>query len=569
MQSIYLKYFLSLLLINGVAKNFFSQEVPKSRIDSIFHQFSNETPGISVSLIEKNKNVLRKSYGSAQLEYGIPVNSNTVFHIASDSKRFTALAILILEEQGKLRLSDSIQTYLKGFPSFSHKISIKDLLQHTSGLRDQWQLLGMAGWRMEDIVTQEQIIKVLNKQRELNFIPNSEFVYCNSGYTLLAVIVEVVSGQTFEDFTRKNIFEPLGMLNTHFHTNHRQIVENRAYSYSSLEDKTFQKDILNFANAGATGLFTTLEDMEKWLMNVLSNNPKVGSTTIFKKMQKQLILKDGAEMIYGIGEMVFNIGGKKLIGHGGNDAGFNSFVGYYPDYKLGVVALCNWKNISSGNLVIQVASEYLKGKSSPKNGQNQTSFDEVSARERNFIKPKKEALESQVGIYETVWGHVYVKQKDGELFFKNVGDDEEFLLYKAESKDRYYNEDMKFELSFIEEQKNIFKRLKVVGPNNTNFSAQRIHLADYSIEDLKEFEGNYYSEELQTIYSIVLENDALVAKHFRHSDIPLSVKSKDRFTGNKWFFDSLEFTRDENDRINGVLISGSRGRAKDVRFNKK
>ncbi len=565
MKSINFLCILSFFLVIFISKNSYGQEIPQNRIDSIFSQFSDKTPGISISLVDKNKSVLRRSFGNAQLEYDVPVNSKTVFHIASDSKRFTALAILMLEAQGKLNLSDNIRDYLTEFPGFEYKITIEYLLQHTSGLRDQWQLLGMAGWRMEDIVTQEQILKVLYKQKELNFSPKSEFVYCNSGYTLLAEIVKIVSGQSFEDFTKENIFEPLEMFNTHFHTNHNHIVKNRAYSYSKVNDSTFQKDILNFANAGATGLFTTVEDLEKWLINVMSENPKVGSPDIFKKMQKQLVLNSGEEMIYGMGEMVFNIGGRKLIGHGGNDAGFNSFVGYYPEYNVGIIALCNWREVASGNLVIELVSEYLKDKTLSKKNDTPKRIEKIK---RKFIKPSKHQLEQQVGIYETPWGNVYVKDMNGELYFKNVGDDSKFMLFNAEKRESYYNKEEKLVLVFLEERKGVFNKLKVTGPNNTNFSARRIYLSNYSKEDLIEFTGIFTSKELNTTYKIILQGDSLIAKHSRHSDIPLANKSKDRFTGNKWFFDILEFTRNEENEINGVLISGGRGRAKNVRFNK-
>ncbi|WP_298896430.1 serine hydrolase domain-containing protein [uncultured Psychroserpens sp.] len=561
--------FLVFFLITNLSNEVYCQEIFQNKIDSIFKVFSDKTPGISISLVDNNESVLRQSYGNAQLEYEIPVNSKTVFHIASDSKRFTALAILLLESEGKLSLSDSIQTYLSDFPSFKHKITIENLLQHTSGLRDQWQLLGMAGWRMEDIVTQEQIIKVLYKQQELNFVPKSEFVYSNSGYTLLAEIVKVVTGKSFENYTNEHIFEPLGMTNTHFHTNHKRIVKNRAYSYSKANDSTFQKEILNFANAGATGLFTTVEDLEKWLFNVMSDNPKVGSKSIFKKMQKQLVLDNGEKMIYGMGEMVFNIGGKKLIGHGGNDAGFNSFIGYYPEYNVGVIALCNWREVASGNLIIELVEDYLKDSALPKNKNSTKLIKENNKKNRKFIKPNKKHLDKQVGIYETIWGNVFVNNIGGELYFKNVGDNESFMLFKAESKHNYYNKENEFELVFSMESKGVFNKLKITGPNNTNFSAQRIYLADYSMENLKEFEGIYRSSELNTEYIIELQGDSLMAKHFRHSNIPLIVKSKDRFSGSLWYFDLIEFTRDSQNRINGLLISGGRGRAKNVRFNKK
>ena len=264
-----------------------SQNDLEVRIDSIFQEFSMKTPGVIISIVKKDSIIYSKGFGSAQLEYGIPINEKTVFHIAPDSKRFTALAILLLEEQGLLNLSDDIHQYFPELYDFEHKITIRNLLHHTSGLRDQWQLLGMAGMLMEDVITQDHILSILFKQRELNFKPGEEFTYCNSGYTLLAEIVSKVSGQSFEEFTEQHIFRPLEMRNTHFHSDHRHIVPNRAYSYNKVDNNHFEKEVLNFSNVGATSLFTTAEDLQKWLIDVMSNHPQVADKKFTLIMQKK------------------------------------------------------------------------------------------------------------------------------------------------------------------------------------------------------------------------------------------------------------------------------------------
>ncbi|MBT8218725.1 MAG: beta-lactamase family protein [Bacteroidia bacterium] len=544
------------------------QESYKQSIDSIFQEYSTNTPGIAISIVHKDDIIYSKGFGSAQLEYRIPIGERTVFHIASDSKRFTALSILLLEKEGKLSLSEPIHQYLPDLYDFGFPITIRHLLNHTSGLRDQWQLLGMAGWNIEDIVTQEHILKLVYQQKELNFKPNDAFTYCNTGYTLLAEIVEKVSGESFEEFTKTHIFQPLGMNDTHFHSNHKHIVPNRAYSYNQKEDEEFEKEILNFANMGATGLFTTARDLQKWLVNVMSDDPKVGDKNIFSTMQQNAVLNNGEETFYGMGEMSFPYNGKQIIGHGGTDAGFNSFVGYFPEYQIGIIGLSNYGNISAGNLVLQAADIYMQQKGISQNSEPVDVPSPTSTEERQFIDPDEKAMEKQVGVYETVWGNVFVKEINGDLHFKNVGDDAEFQLFNAETTTQYYNEEEQYTMVFSDLENEEYHALKITGPNNTNFSAIRIYPVFYSSDDLKEFEGAYHSDELSTTYEIVLDEDSLVAKHARHADIPLQLKSRDRFTGEQWYFDILEFIRNEEGEIVEVLISGGRGRVKDIRFKR-
>src|SRR5678809_1133524 len=203
----------------------------------------------------------------ANLEYGIPITPETIFHMASVSKQFTAFSIVLLEKQGKLKFDDDIRKYLSWFPDMGKTITIRNLLNHTSGVRDQWQLLAISGTRLDDVITQDHIIKILSKQQALNFKPGEQYSYSNSGFTMLAEIVRSVTGQSLRQFTDSAIFKPLGMVNTHFHDDYEEIVKNRSYSYYRTDSIHFAKIILSYSNAGATSLFTNLNDMSKWIMN--------------------------------------------------------------------------------------------------------------------------------------------------------------------------------------------------------------------------------------------------------------------------------------------------------------
>ena len=191
-----------------------AQNLPDSisgKIDFIFRSFTATTPGCAVAVIKNGTIIFQKGYGQANLEYSVPIVPTTIFHIASESKQYVAFCMLLLEKEGKLSIDDDIRKYLNYVPDFGHKITIRQLIHHTSGLRDQWQLLANAGWQLDDVISQEHVIKLISKQKALNFIPGDEWMYCNTGYTLMAEIVKKVSGLTLREYASKNIFQPLGM----------------------------------------------------------------------------------------------------------------------------------------------------------------------------------------------------------------------------------------------------------------------------------------------------------------------------------------------------------------------
>ena len=203
-----------------------------ARVDEVFSRFDKaDSPGCALAVIKDGQIVHKRGYGMSNFEYGIPVSPTSIFHVASISKEFTAMAIVLLARQGKLSLDDEVRKYVPEVPDFGERITIRHLIHHTSGLRDQWALLEMAGWREDDVITEGDILDLISRQKALNFKPGDEHLYSNTGYTLLAVIVQRVSGQSLRDFADANIFKPLGMTRTHFHDDHSMIVKDRTSAY--------------------------------------------------------------------------------------------------------------------------------------------------------------------------------------------------------------------------------------------------------------------------------------------------------------------------------------------------
>jgi len=261
-------------------------------IDELFDKWNkSDSPGCALVVIKEGKVIYERGYGCANLEYGIPITPSSVFYIASVSKQFTAMSVLLLVQEGKLSLDDDLRKYLAEIPDFGRVITLRHLIHHTSGLRDYEELLAMAGWRMDDVLTREHMLNIVSHQKELNFRPGDEYQYCNTGYCLLAEIVARVSGQSFREFTHANIFEPLGMTNTHFHDDHESIVRNRAYSYRPDGSKSSKNAFNNASVVGGGGMYSTVEDLAKWVGNF--DHGRVGGPEVLKQMHERGVLNNG------------------------------------------------------------------------------------------------------------------------------------------------------------------------------------------------------------------------------------------------------------------------------------
>jgi CubicO group peptidase (beta-lactamase class C family) len=243
-----------------------------TKVDELFAQWDKpDSPGCALAIIQNGKIIYKRSYGMANLEYDIPISPNSVFDIASNSKQFTAMCIVLLARQNLLTLDDELQKHIPEIPQYSHPITLRHLIYHTSGLRDYLNLMNMSGMIIENKYLTEEIIALLARQQSLNFQPGADRLYCNSGYLLLGEIVKRVSGKSLRVFAEEQIFAPLGMKNTHFHDNFKEIVKNRADSYRPKKGGGFQIDMSWDDNVGAGFLYTTVEDLSLWDRNFYEN----------------------------------------------------------------------------------------------------------------------------------------------------------------------------------------------------------------------------------------------------------------------------------------------------------
>lgn len=525
-----------------------------AKVDKLFAEVDKpDSPGAAIAVIKEGTVVYKRGYGIANLEYNVPITPSTVFHVASVSKQFTAFAVTLLANQGKLSLDDDIRKYLPEVPDFGKKITVRNLIHHTSGLRDQWELLAMGGWRLDDVITKEHILKMVRNQKELNFDPGQEHLYSNTGYTLLAVIAERVSGQPFPEFTAANIFKPLGMTNTHFHDDHQMIVKNRAYSYSSSKNG-FQLAALNYANVGATSLFTTAEDLAKWVLNF--EDKKIGAPVI-EQMQQKGILNSGKQLDYAFGLSIGPYRGLNTVGHSGGDAGYRSFVFWFPDQRFGVVVLSNLGSFNPSRIARQIADIYLADKLAP----------EAAAPKPPQIvaaKVNHAIFNDYAGRYLVdSWSMVTIMKEGDKLFGQPDGEGKAELIPLSETK--FALKDIGGEVTFERDESGKITRFKLERSGQSR-TANRSDTKAATPAQLAEFSGDYYSPELGTTYTLVVKEGQLIAQHRRHDDIRLTQFEGDRFRGSQWFFQRVQFTRDADKHVVGFRLTG--GRVRNLRFDK-
>jgi len=544
----------------GIVKTEPAAVTPDKQIDQLFTAWDNpETPGAAVAVVKEGKIIFSKGYGSANLEYSIPITPATIFHIASVSKQFTAFSVLLLAREGKLSLDDDIRKYISEVPDFGKVITLRHLAHHTSGLRDQWTLLALAGWRLDDVITKEHILKLVSRQKELNFNPGDEYMYCNTGFTLLAEVVARVSGKTFAEFTKERIFNPLKMNNTLFYDDHEKIVRNRAYSYYAT-DSGYKKSVLSYANAGATSLFTTVEDLGRWAMNF--ENPVVGDKDIINQMNTRGILNKGDTISYALGQDIGKDRGLKLISHGGADAGYRSYLGRFPDQKFSVIVFSNDAAFNPGGLALKAADIYLKEKQEVK---IEKAVPDPAVTETKTVKVNTDTLKLYCGQYELQPGIIITVSMEGNKLFGEAPGRSKIQLEPV-STSEFTIKGTDGKLTFIKEGDGKVVRLKVF-LEGQNMMASRIKDFDPASVSLKEFTGEFYSPELSTSYVFTTDSLKLVVRHQRLSDFTLTPVKPDFFAGGQWFFSQVQFVRDDQKNIKGCRVSS--GRVRNLWFEKK
>lgn len=329
------------------------------RVDKLFAQYDRpDSPGCAVGVIQDGRFIYKRGYGSANLDYGVPLTAKSVFYIASTSKQFTAASIAILADQGRISLEDDVRKYVPELPDYGQVVRIRHLVHHTSGIRDYLTLMSLAGMPYENVLTEENTIALIARQRELNFKPGEEYLYSNSGYFLLSVIVKRASGKSLGQFADEHIFKPLGMKNTHFHENRNLIVKERVTAYAAAPENSFRVEYYsNFDKVGDGGLLTSVDDLYLWDQNFYEN--KLRPRNLMEQIQIPGKFNDGRSQDYAFGLNIGEYKGLASVSHGGSFMGFRTELLRFPGQRFSVVCLCNVSIANPASLARQVADIYL------------------------------------------------------------------------------------------------------------------------------------------------------------------------------------------------------------------
>lgn len=464
-QGISMTFFVIIFFLNFIFAGIADDKT--DQIDRLFAQWNRvDSPGCSLAIIHNGKIIYKKGYGMANLEQSISISPSTVFYVGSCSKQFTAMSVALLAREKKLSMDDDIRKYIPELPDYGNLIKVHHLIHHTSGLRDYLTLLEIAGIPFGNF-HKEDVLELIARQKELNFKPGEEYLYSNSGYFLLAILVERVSGKIFRQFAEENIFQPLGMKNSLFLDDYTLIIKNRASGYFPGGPGKYRNFISTFDCVGSGGLYTTVEDLFLWDQNFY--HCRVGGKDLIELIQTPGELNSGKKLDYAFGLTVGDYRGLKTVGHGGALGGYRAGMIRFPEQKFSVICLSNLSTFDPTKLCLQVADIFLAG---------------------NFKKEKEE------------------------------------VRAKPEEKPSFLN---------LPENK------------------------------LKEYEGDYRSEELQVTFRIALGKDGKL--YFVHKNAPRSpllAAQPDQFLTRGW---TIHFIRDKENKI--VAFKLDAGRVKSLHFDKR
>jgi CubicO group peptidase (beta-lactamase class C family) len=332
-----------------------------AQVDAVFAQWDRpDTPGCALGVFQDGRIAYTRGYGIADLEHDAPITPDSVFYAGSVSKQFTAMAVALAIQQGKLAADDDVRKYVPELPDYGRPITIRHLVHHTSGLRDVNTLMVLAGRRDEDAFDNDAVLRIVARQKALNFMPGDEYLYSNSGYAMLALAVERATGSPFAAYADANIFRPLGMTVSHFHTDLTRLVPGRAYAYDRRSDGTFALNSPANERAGAGGLFTTVRELVRWDDNFYSAT--VGGPDLIRLLETPGRLNSGAEMAYAWGLMAGSYRGLPIIEHSGSLGGYRAHIIRFRPAHTTVAILCNVSSVSTGTVVRRVSEFVLAGR---------------------------------------------------------------------------------------------------------------------------------------------------------------------------------------------------------------
>ena len=494
----------------------------------------------------------------ANLAYGIPFEVGTPTNIGSTSKQFTAFAIMLQAERGTLSLDDDIRTHLPELPEFDETITVRHLITHTSGLREFLNLLSMTGRRSDhgDYIDRDEVIEIVQRQPALQNAPGAEWNYNNTAFGLAATIVERTSGQDFHAFMTEHVFGPLGMTGTMVRPTPEHIVPDASVGYGPSSDGFRELRDLGGA-VGAGGIYATVGDLQTWVENYAA--PKVGSAAIFDAMMTSYVLTDGEKTGYGYGLFVDEQRGLKRVHHGGADIAHRSMLAYYPEINAGITTQSNHAGFDS-SVAFRLADAFFGEHMAPKEEEGDETFDPASYDPADF-----DELVGRYALDAAPTFIIAVSREDDTFYAQATGQPRLEIVPTAELTFRL----IQVEASLIFERNDEGAIDGATLDQNdqlqhaTRLDGDEAVAWEPTVDDLENFAGRYFSQEIETFYTLAVEEERLIARQRRRGDMDLTPGDEDTFTGGAM---TLAFERDRNSQVIGFYLSNVRTR--DVRFER-
>jgi CubicO group peptidase (beta-lactamase class C family) len=508
-------------------------QVSQSSVDQIFAAYNKAgSPGCALGVIQDGNFIYRKGYGQASLELGVPLSPESVFYMGSVSKQFTAASVVLLSERGLLSLDDDIRKYIPELPDYGHTITLREMLHHTSGLRDFLTLTDISGRHYSDIHSEAEMLNLIERQKGLNNIPGDEYIYSNTNYFLLGEVVKRVSKKSLAEFAAENIFQPLGMTHTRFYDDRTVVVPGRVAAYAPGNNGKFLVDwSTSYDAVGAGGLMSTVDDLLLWDRNFYNN--KLGKGPLIHEMETRGVLNNGKKISYALGLEIGTYRGLPTVEHEGALFGYRTVISRFPEQHFTVVALCNVSSARTSNLAHKVADVYLAKDLTPQPNASQTSnnpdFPDPGRFAGTYLDTHKQLLDS-------------FTVADGNLMYRDT-------KLRRVGANKFTNAGTGT-ITFDDSRGSM--KATIETNNGIAFTGSRIEEPRLDAAALEEFAGQYKSEELDTTYNLSIDKGALTLRCNWNPPLKLTPIAQDEFDSGAYGI--LVFLRDADRRISGLSV---------------
>lgn len=529
------------------------RDVRSARVDSVFAAVDRtSSPGCAAGALQDGRFLHQRGYGMADLERRVPITPQTVFYTGSVSKQFTAMSVALLARDRRLDLDVPVRALLPEIPAAGAGITARHMVHHLSGLREKWDLLLLSGFRPANLVTQDDVLELVKRQRELNFAPGEDHLYNNTAYDLLATLVQRVTGKTIREFAAERIFGPLGMSRSQFVDDQSLLIPDRALGYSWRNGVPTQSPAY-VETVGSGSVYSTVEDLARWDESFYTG--ALGDAELIRLVQTPGRLNDGTLLTYAFGLVVDRWRGQRRVQHGGALAGFRAQITRFPDLHFSAIVLCNYAQANPEAFANAIAEIYLGDRleRAPDRRGSTTlvAFGDpaLATRMEGVYRSARTALALRVVRRDTV---VLLEWGGTEIPLSKVGPDRARGVGPAEP--------VELRVVGAEGEAAVGVEASGLGPRTERFV--RADPPIVTARAQSELAGPYRSEELGVAWEVVRTDTGLVARPPTGAALPLRPVYRDAYSAPGTGL--LVFERDQRGRVRALLLSP--GRSRNIRF---